>query len=591
MAATGNTKRRPILSPKEVDGIANAVFTALTHDLDRPFMAGSRNVRSIVREWCPLSHGLLDADVDVFHGSYISAHFFDRYFYSSEQYVQSTLEDQAREKFVANLGRGYRMNEWRLEFIPYGRLNSILKSASLEVARILGDFNIEELFEESTHGPNSTLGVRKHEAYLDKKLTSWDGTAEALQLWNEYLDWNTSLKGAYEWMVEKSPEAVVVPGNLLSFVPKKFDSLRTMMIEPTINQFFQQGYGHMISSRLLRFGNVDLSTQPLCHRLLVKLITTHGLDIATIDWSQASDRIWLKLCQLLMPNDWFGALCTIRSPTTEYKGETLTLTMAGSMGCGFTFPLQTLLFLCLLRALARENGCSEFVSVFGDDCVCDSDLVPHVQWLADQLDWQLNIEKSFWVGGFRESCGTDAYMGRDCRPFFIERPNDVTSPPGVKAWLYSVYNQAVVALPPNCLHTHLDQLITSLFKELHLGRIQYVPVRFSVTSGIQVKSPDERLAGDELNTGSVDFDDIAQCYTFQYNGTRRKTVAVNPGAYYIWALMGKGVPRDFRRAVICMEEDPEIHIDQSNGLVPWKGVAYGTRKTSVHTWHYFIDES
>lgn len=78
MAAKDNRQRQALVTPQGVDRLANAVFTALTTDLGRPFMAGSRNVRSLIREWCPLLQQASDMDVDTFHGCYISAHFFDR---------------------------------------------------------------------------------------------------------------------------------------------------------------------------------------------------------------------------------------------------------------------------------------------------------------------------------------------------------------------------------------------------------------------------------------------------------------------------------------------------------------------------------
>jgi hypothetical protein len=519
-------------------------------------------------------------DVETFRSAYISSHFFDRYFYAPEKSVHRSLEDQALEKFEANLGRGLLMNEWKLEFLPYGRLNSVLKSASMEIARILGEFDVEIFFEHCTHGPNATVGVKKLDSYLDVKIKAQDGTLSAHTLFAEYLTWNTTLRDYFSGLPEEEkPMVSVVSGSRLSFVPKKFDSLRTMLVEPTLNQFFQQGLGKYIQERL-KSGNIELETQPDCHGLLVKTISAESLPIATIDWSQASDRIWLKLCQLLLPTDWFAALEDCRSPVCTYRGKEYNLTMAGSMGCGYTFPLQTLLFLCLLRALARESEREQFVSVFGDDCICDSDLFPEVEWLASELKWQVNEDKSFVEGDFRESCGVDAFRGVDCRPFFVERPDDVTSNAALAAWAYGVYNGSVESTP-TASSVHRLEWLTTFLKNLGIERVLYVPPRFSEKSGVRIENPSSITLSTPHHIYGSDVDG----WHFRYLGQRRKRVKVDPEPYYLWKLMGKGVPQDFKRGQIDpLELEPAGPDKQSR--VPWKGVAYGIKAGFVHTWHY-----
>lgn len=599
VAKSKTAKRPALLSPQGVDEQVNAVFTALTHDLGRPFMAGSRNVRSIVRSWCPLLHGNSDMDVDGFRRSYVSAHFLDRYFYSTETTVAKTLESQALEKFKANLGRGYRMNSWKLRFLPHGKLNTILCSASLEVARILGDLDVDEWFAQCGHGPNATYGVRRENSYADVKMTTIEGTLPALRLFESYLDWNTNLQ------VELEPRGLGKPGswtvrrgNKLSFVPKKFDSLRTMMIEPTTNQFFQQGLGSYISNRLKHAG-IELETQPDVHRRLVRIITKHHLEIATIDWSQASDRIWLGLCERLLPSDWFAALEDVRSPVCEYRGDTLVLTMAGSMGCGFTFPLQTLLFLCLLRALARESGREQFVTVFGDDCIVDSDLREEVEWLASELDWKLNSDKSFFDGDFRESCGVDAFRGTDCRPFMVERPDDCVSRPALVSWAYGVFNLIRKAVG-DCPTPHVEAWLLAFLRLLRVKRINFVPYRFSVRAGVRVKPTPHPGVIESLFpvlTGSPDGPtfSVDGCdrdgWSFDFIGTARERRPVDPTAYYLLALEGKGVPQDFKSAQLCIEEDSEARQGLgADSAVPCK-VAHFRRKCGyVHTWYYLFDD-
>lgn len=583
---------RPRDVDRFVDTEVNAVFTALTQALGRSFEAGSRNVRSIVSLWCPLLQGCSGLDVESFKQSYISAHFFDRYFYSSELKGDADLEAQALKKFEANLGRGYMQNSWKLKFLPYGLLNSVLKSAEMEIGRVLGELHTEEWFSACRHGPNASVGVRRDEATHDMKCRTIEGTRAALQLYEEYLEWNPHQRSYLEKKGINTPDFKIVTGSKLSFVPKKFDSKRSMMIEPVINQFFQLGLGELIGQRLRRFGNIDISTQPAVHADLVRLTTSHGLELSTLDWSQASDRIWLGLVERLLPSDWFAAIETVRCPIATYKGRDLHLTMAGSMGNGFTFPLQTLIFRSLLLALARECGCSEFVSVFGDDCIVDVDLVPHVTWLAKELDWQLNAEKSFWDGDFRESCGVDSYRGMDVRPFFITRP-DHLEPNGLLSWAYAVYNQIAERVS---VKEQLDGWFSSFIKgwsRLYSipnpqSFVCYVPPRFSVNSGIRVHDPSYKgIEGLPSRITGCDRDG----WMFPYLRSVPNRIAVDSEPFYHLALSGGGVPQDFKKVYIPLEQEDTSDWPDLTGRVPGKRVSYKVVKTKqpIWTWVYLVN--
>lgn len=592
-----NQKRFLALTPKEIDWEVNAVFTALTQDLDRPFKAGGRNVRSVVRKWCPLMQDTLEVDVDTFRRNYISAHFFDRYLYAEEDASCRSLEERALGKFKENLARGYCQNNVFLKNLQYGRLNSVLESAKLEIQSLLGELELEDWFPLCAHGPNATLGVKKENSYADKKAQALDGTLPAIALHKEYLRWNNHLGAYLEPMLNgKTIEYECVSGSKLSFVPKKFDSLRTMMIEPTINQFFQQGLGRLISKRLKERGDIDLDNQADVHRDLVRLITANNLDIATIDWSQASDRIWLSLVQRLLPSDWFAAIQDVRSPYCSYKGpgdklpSMYEITMCGSMGCGFTFPLQTLVFLCVIRALAREGGHSEFVSVFGDDCICDSSLREDIEWFAGEVDWKLNSDKSFFDGPFRESCGVDSYRGEDCRPFFIQRPplSDLSRATSLEAWAYGVFNLIGQRTGRGADMPYVQSWLLAFLHRLGVDEGPcLVPDRFSVKAGVQIKSLDSIPPLWRTHVAILEgFFYPYNGFHFQYLGSPVKKQEVDQEPYYLLALEGKGVPTSFWTKERDPEEQGELFLLNA-GEVPSKEVTSIKRKTGyVHSWTY-----
>lgn len=586
------TGQRPHITDNTVDVAVNALFSALTRDLGRPFEAGGRNVRHIVKKWCPLLQDT-QLDVDAFRHSYVPSHFFDRYFYAEEVARAGILEKQAFEKFKANLARGYFQNEWRLRFLPYGRLNSVLMSASMEIQRALGPLETDEWFPLCCHGPNATAGVRKDDAYADRKAIALDGTLPAILLHREYRSWNSNYDRFLEPVLASGEvEYEQVAGSRLSFVAKKFDSLRTMMVEPSINQFLQQGLGGLISQKLKRAFSIDLSEQPEVHRDLARAISAYGYPLATIDWSQASDRIWHGLCQRLLPSDWFAAMWDVRSPVATYKGQELTLTMMGSMGNGFTFPLQTLIFLCLLRALASESGKPQFVNVFGDDCICESSLKDDITWLAEELGWQMNASKSFFDGDFRESCGMDAYRGEPCRPFMIQRPDslDILD---VVSWAYGAYDGVVNSLPRYYKLPSVWDWLIEFLGLVGYEHIDYVPGRFSGTSGVRVHDFDAfNLPVPPHLVGDYPLKDYYYPYSgyhFSYLATVPHKVGVNQEPYYLLALEGKGVPRDFKKAKLCLEESLDNPMLCPLGIVPAKVFRRGRKTGFVHNWTYYTD--
>jgi len=111
-------------------------------------------------------------------------------------------------------------------------------------------------------------------------------------------------------------------------------------------------------------------------------------------------------------------------------GSELELNMISTMGNGYTFPLQTMLFAGVIRAACRTANVPferPFGSklgnfgVYGDDIICRSEILPLVLRLLKLLGFEVNSEKSFIEGPFRESCGGDFYKGHNVRGVFVKR--------------------------------------------------------------------------------------------------------------------------------------------------------------------------
>lgn len=210
----------------------------------------------------------------------------------------------------------------------------------------------------------------------------------------------------------------VVPGNRLAFVHKDKAKCRTIAVEPSLNVFVQKGIGSWLFKMLNNRFGIDLRDQQK-NRDLAKLGSESG-HTATIDLSDASDRIPLELVRFLVPRDWFALLSSARSSMSRLPDGSWVKNHAfSSQGNGFTFPLETLIFYTLVES-ARVEGSRQFLTCYGDDIivpVCDYDRAVKALSAAGAI---VNLTKSFSVGGFRESCGGDYLFGIPVRPVYYK---------------------------------------------------------------------------------------------------------------------------------------------------------------------------
>jgi len=144
--------------------------------------------------------------------------------------------------------------------------------------------------------------------------------------------------------------------------------------------------------------------------------------LATLDLSSASDSVSTGLVAEMLPVCWHTLLDSVRSPVTLIDGEEHVNQMFSSMGNGFTFELESLLFYVLTRATCYFRGIRGIVSVYGDDIICPSAVVPDLEWVLQFYGFQVNPDKSFSTGSFRESCGGHYDNGVDITPFYIKAP-------------------------------------------------------------------------------------------------------------------------------------------------------------------------
>lgn len=272
-------------------------------------------------------------------------------------------------------------------------------------------------------GKGSTYGDRGQLITVPDKMsvspTVTQGARLLLPLWQETA-WYRAIQDSRPW--ESDPQTI--RGNRFSTVPKTGLTDRGICIEPSINISYQLDVGRLMKDRLLHIG-IDLRQGQQVHRERAQAASFLNTD-ATIDMSNASDTLCRVLPELVIRNDWWELLDSLRSPFTEIDGKSVRLEKFSSMGNGFTFELETLIFVTLARLIvSREGGDESRVLCYGDDLIVPKQHSRSVLAALAFFGFTPNKSKTFTDGPFRESCGGDFWNGVPVRAHFIEElPNE-----------------------------------------------------------------------------------------------------------------------------------------------------------------------
>ena len=306
----------------------------------------------------------------------------------------------------------------RGEFAFTRGVESILFSAQRKIERILGDVPpLSDL--RLKFGPGSTTQTKKKDASSRRKLGETFACSKDLPS-----DFLAEVLGEMPHWVGLTADLSVVDVRVLDsearlhFVPKSAKTDRSIGVEPSLNGMVQLGIGAYMAKRLKQAG-VDISDQSLNQKLAREGSLTGAL--ATLDLSSASDTVSTALVLDLLPYEWVDFLSKIRSEVVVLpSGERKSQLKFSSMGNGYTFPLETLLFFALAKASAEFCECDGPVNAYGDDIIVPTGAYEMLVRVLTSVGFLVNTSKSFAAGPFRESCGKDYYMGTDIRPVYLK---------------------------------------------------------------------------------------------------------------------------------------------------------------------------
>lgn len=289
--------------------------------------------------------------------------------------------------------------------------HSIISMMAWKISDVLYEFTADELIDSCDWGPGaSTSKKRRNASKPNKYISSRDITPSAYDFVKDWMHLAYPSWDIGYFCIQSASKIVTVPKN------SKTD--RTIAIEPDLNLWFQKGLGSMISRRLRRVG-IDLSTQEI-NQERARIGSKYN-SLATVDFSAASDTISLELCRSILPRDWFSLLYCFRSTDGVFEGHNVHFEKMSSMGNGFTFELESLIFWSLAICVSEYLGLDKKgISVFGDDVTLPSEAIDLFSAVAEDLGFLVNRSKSYSSGYFRESCGSYWYNGIDVKPIYLK---------------------------------------------------------------------------------------------------------------------------------------------------------------------------
>lgn len=300
---------------------------------------------------------------------------------------------------------------------------------------------------ESRHGPGADTDSHGKTSLYDK-YSAWPYhvTSEALGLARSLIlsdaRWLGALENSYreryniekycilDWDLFWQRIFIVKQYNKVTTVPKDGQTDRPIAIEPRMNLMLQLGVDGFIRTKLKRWG-IDLDSQLKNMDLAKQGSLRFDADSpVTLDLSNASDTISLRIVKLLFPRPWYRLLVALRSPKGIFPdGRRLRYSKLSSMGNGATFAVESLVYAAVCYAASKYTygyWNRDNISIFGDDIIVPQAMCGLTTTLLKAYGFILNEHKCFVSGNRRESCGADWIAGRNVRPVFLkEKPATV----------------------------------------------------------------------------------------------------------------------------------------------------------------------
>lgn len=275
------------------------------------------------------------------------------------------------------------------------------------------------------HGPGATADRLRGNAKYD--LAEWTTRLEDIFPYGDFClpNWRYNYRLDSVNFLEPGAER---PVKVIS-VPKTLKTPRIIAVEPACMQYAQQAVAEILVTTLESsntLGGMIGFTRQEPNQLLASEGSATGR-LATLDLSEASDRVSNQHVRTLAAHfpHLHEALDATRSRKADVPGYgVVRLAKYASMGSALCFPVEAMVFLAVVFIGIQRSHNRQFtrrdiesytgqVRVYGDDIIVPVECVESVIECLHAFGLKVNLDKSFWNGKFRESCGRDYYDGTD----------------------------------------------------------------------------------------------------------------------------------------------------------------------------------
>lgn len=354
----------------------------------------------------------------------------------------------------------------------------------------------------SVPGPGSAIGAIELDAYTK----TFDGpllfpSQGALLGWYLFTQTSELRRSAEDVRAAKHGCPGIQPYAKWSSVPKTIETDRSIVITSVGGLLCQRSLGLHLESVLADIG-MAVNTQPDFNRAMAAIGSRADIDLVdpnyrpcTIDWSDASDSLYFALVEWFfqfLPNLWARLIESRDGILHSGENDRVNLAIFSTMGNGFTFPLQTLIFSAIAYgALCSRAGAKKFryydedlrtIGCFGDDLVVPRLIYDDVLSVTLAMGLLPNVDKSYGAGPFRESCGTDWFDGSNVRGVYCE---DLASPTQRVILFNRLAEWSATWLP-------LPRTLQRIWDAIPRSHRNFVPLWEDCASGVRIPSKTRR---------------------------------------------------------------------------------------------------
>lgn len=510
---------------------------------------------------------------------------FKKYRFKSDLYSDEELEKNTLAKFFSE-------QELLSTYTTRGPLAQMVLGRARKIARsILGRYDPESTINAARFGKKSSIGCPLAVAYIDEKLSNvqaFTSSAECAKWFHKNLGDDPILSKLVAELYDKAVKCRQIPHlsheslNLV-LVPKSWKVYRPITPLTLLALYYSYGVGDQVTEALSNYG-LDIRRLQQRHRQLVKqfsLSRTH----ATVDLKSASQSLTSDLLNSVLPREWFVACKKTFTHQLVVKIDDVDTAFYTAsvlpMGNGLTFPVETLVFYCITKAIGELAEVKGVYSVYGDDLIYPSRLHKFTRVIYPMFNLWINSDKTFVKAPFRESCGSDYYRGADVRPFFLPGEHQLLTATKYVSWLYQVYNGLTRRWDESEITGTLYYLLTEISRCGH--QVLRIPPSFPDTAGIKTDSPWVTPMGATVLDWSpiyVILEKGSYFYSFLFLDRRPKDRVVKSVVPYYWlALQGltDEPERDF-----WVTDFSYMHEAQSQPL-NWRKQPYYAQKYDAKT--------